>query len=252
MVSHELRHMPENKHYIDGHTHLENGDLSKDTVYAFIQAAINKGLKHIQILDHTHRFYEFKDMYEEICKIDVQREWFEKKQKNSIKEYHALIEEIRQEEFPIQVSFGLEVCYMPGYEDFLKPLLTSYPYDFLVGSVHSVDGYLFFVGGILLTLIGILMGGSLLLTNISGMMVLIYLAFVSACAYTLWGILLSYHPVSKIGIFKCLIPVVGVLLSSLILHEEAFSMNIVFALIFISFGIYFVSKEKDPLTMDAS
>ena len=57
MVSHELRHMPENKHYIDGHTHLENGDLSKDTVYAFIQAAINKGLKHIQILDHTHRFY---------------------------------------------------------------------------------------------------------------------------------------------------------------------------------------------------
>ena len=81
MVSHELRHMPENKHYIDGHTHLENGDLSKDTVYAFIQAAINKSLKHIQILDHTHRFYEFKDMYEEICKIDVQREWFEKKQK---------------------------------------------------------------------------------------------------------------------------------------------------------------------------
>ena len=54
-----------------------------------------------------------------------------------------LIEEIRQEEFPIQVSFGLEVCYMPGYEDFLKPLLTSYPYDFLVGSVHSVDGYLY-------------------------------------------------------------------------------------------------------------
>lgn len=143
MVSHELRHMPENKHYIDGHTHLENGDLSKDTVYAFIQVAINKGLKHIQILDHTHRFYEFKDMYEEICKIDVQREWFEKKQKNSIKEYYALIEEIRQEEFPIQVSFGLEVCYMPGYEDFLKPLLTSYPYDFLVGSVHSVDGYLY-------------------------------------------------------------------------------------------------------------
>ena len=84
------------------------------------------------------------------------------------------------------------------------------------------------------------------------MLVLIYLAFVSACAYTLWGILLSYHPVSKIGIFNCLIPVVGVLLSSLILHEEAFSMNIVLALIFISFGIYFVSKEKDPLTMDAS
>ena len=66
------------------------------------------------------------------------------------------------------------------------------------------------------------------------------------------GNLIVVSSVSKIGIFNCLIPVVGVLLSSLILHEEAFSMNIVFALIFISFGIYFVSKEKDPLTMDAS
>ena len=149
----------------------------------------------------------------------------------------------------LKVSFlgdGLVLC---------SQLCSSFSASFIKKYTQSfnavmLSGYQFFVGGILLTLIGILMGGSLLLTNISGMMVLIYLAFVSAC--TLWGILLSYHPVSKIGIFNCLIPVVGVLLSSLILHEEAFSMNIVFALIFISFGIYFVSKEKDPLTMDAS
>lgn len=151
----------------------------------------------------------------------------------------------------LKVSFlgdGLVLC---------SQLCSSFSASFIKKYTQSfnavmLSGYQFFVGGILLILIGILMGGSLLLTNISGMMVLIYLAFVSACAYTLWGILLSYHPVSKIGIFNCLIPVVGVILSSLILHEEAFSMNIVFALIFISFGIYFVSKEKDPLTMDAS
>lgn len=128
---------------IDGHTHLENGDLSVEYVHQFIDAAIKNGIDHLQILDHTHRFFEFRDMYRDICKIDVQREWFEKKQKNSIKEFHELIEKIKKEELPIKVTFGLEVCYMPGWEDFLRPLLTEYPYDFLVGSVHSVDGYLY-------------------------------------------------------------------------------------------------------------
>lgn len=128
---------------IDSHTHLENGDLSVEYALKFIQSAKEKGIDHLHILDHTHRFFEFRDMYEGICKIDVQKAWFEKKQKNSIKEFYSLIEQLKQMDLPIKVSYGLEVCYMPGWEDFLKPLLNDYPYDFLVGSVHSVDGYLY-------------------------------------------------------------------------------------------------------------
>ena len=54
--------------------------------------------------------------------------------------------------------------------------------------------------------VGLLMGGHLELNDVSGLLVLFHLAFVSACAYTLWGILLSKNPVSKVGIFGCLIP----------------------------------------------
>lgn len=107
-----------------------------------------------------------------------------------------------------------------------------------------LSGYQFLLGGSLLTLTGVIMGGSLQLENMQGLLVLVYLAFLSACAYTLWGILLSFHPVSKIGIYNCLIPVVGVLLSACILHEQAFSMNSLFALAFVSLGIYFVSRDK--------
>ena len=46
---------------IDAHTHLENGDLSVEYVCKFIDAAKEKGITHLQILDHTHRFFEFKD-----------------------------------------------------------------------------------------------------------------------------------------------------------------------------------------------
>ena len=40
---------------IDAHTHLENGDLSIEYVHKFIDAAKEKGITHLQILDHTHR-----------------------------------------------------------------------------------------------------------------------------------------------------------------------------------------------------
>ena len=65
----------------DAHTHLENGDLSIEYVGKFIDAAKEKGITHLQILDHTHRFFEFKDCYKRICEVSkLQEEWFLKKQ----------------------------------------------------------------------------------------------------------------------------------------------------------------------------
>lgn len=54
---------------IDAHVHLENGPLSKDYVFEFIKSAQEKGIDHLQILDHTHRFFEFKEMYEDIARF---------------------------------------------------------------------------------------------------------------------------------------------------------------------------------------
>lgn len=129
---------------VDGHVHLENGPLSKEYVWEFVNAAKNQGLKELQILDHTHRFYEFHDMYKKVYETsELQKKWFDKKQVNSIKDYQQLIEEMKKEDFPIEVRFGLEVCYSPENEEFLREILNEYPYDFLVGSVHSINGYLY-------------------------------------------------------------------------------------------------------------
>lgn len=129
---------------IDGHTHLENGDLTKEYVHQFIDAAIQKGIDHLCILDHTHRFFEFKELYDQVCAFDVrQKKWVESKQKNSIHEYYSLIKEIKKERLPIKVSFGLEVCFSPNHIDFLKEKLNEFPYDFLVGAIHSIDGAIY-------------------------------------------------------------------------------------------------------------
>ncbi len=108
-----------------------------------------------------------------------------------------------------------------------------------------LSGYQFFLGGILLFVIGHLMGGKLIFNTASCFWNLIYLAFISAGAYTLWGILLKYNPVSNVSILGFLNPIMGVLLSALFLGEnqEAFSRNGLLALLLVSAGIIAVNSE---------
>lgn len=123
---------------IDGHVHLENGLLTKEYVYEFVNEAINKGIDELQILDHTHRFREFATVYEKLRKVPAQEEWLKHDLKDSIYDYIKLIEEMKKEKLPIKVKFGLEVCYTKDEEEELKELLSIYNWDFLIGSVHSV------------------------------------------------------------------------------------------------------------------
>lgn len=106
-----------------------------------------------------------------------------------------------------------------------------------------LSGYQFMAGGFILFLIGLLMGGSLHFYSGACIMNLIYMGFISAGAYTFWGILLKYNPVSRISIFGFMNPVMGVLLSALFLGEgrEAFSLKGMLALLLVSLGIIIVN-----------
>ncbi len=107
----------------------------------------------------------------------------------------------------------------------------------------------FVLGGIILTALGLLMGGASepgwTLTG-SGIGTLLWLAFVSAAAYSLWAILLKHNPVSRVAVFGFLNPVCGVLLSALLLDEsgQAFSLRSLAALILVCLGIFIVNYEK--------
>lgn len=111
-------------------------------------------------------------------------------------------------------------------------------------SAVTLSGTQFFVGGITLILIGLILGGHISL-SFRGMLLILYLAMVSAIAYTLWGILLSYNPVSVVGVFGCLIPVSGVLFSSIVLKESAFGIETWLALLLICIGIIMVTKKEN-------
>ena len=115
---------------IGGHMHLEYGDLNKEYVLKFVDAAVKKGLTKIQILDHTHRFKEFEEIYTEL-------------KEEPLDDYDKLIEEVKALDLPIEVTFGLEVCYVPKHEKKIGEVLANHNYDFVVGAIHSINGRLY-------------------------------------------------------------------------------------------------------------
>ncbi|MDO4622092.1 MAG: DMT family transporter [Eubacteriales bacterium] len=107
-------------------------------------------------------------------------------------------------------------------------------------------GYQFLLGGLVLVLIGLISGGRLVFGSAACFVLLLYMAFISAVAYTLWSVLLKYNPVSRISVFGFMNPVIGVLLSAVILGEanQAFSVRGLLALVFVSAGIIVVNRQK--------
>lgn len=110
-----------------------------------------------------------------------------------------------------------------------------------------LSGYQFILGGIVMTLVGVFMGGKVAFPDIKAVAVLIYLAFLSAIAYSLWGILLKHNPVSKVTIYSFMIPVFGVLLSNLLLSEQSHvsPINLIITLILVSTGIIMLNYKKE-------
>lgn len=109
-----------------------------------------------------------------------------------------------------------------------------------------LSGYQFAAGGLFMVIVALVMGGRINTVTIQGILLLLYMAFISAGAYTLWGILLKYNPVSRVAVFGFCTPVFGVVLSAFILGERtSFQPKTLIALIFVCIGIFIVNYKKN-------
>lgn len=110
-----------------------------------------------------------------------------------------------------------------------------------------LSGYQFMLGGAVMVLLGLALGGRITHVSVNAVLMMFYLACISAVAYSIWGILLKYNPVSKVAIFGFTNPVFGVLLSAWWLGESSQELgwNAVIALVLVCIGICIVnSKER--------
>lgn len=112
-----------------------------------------------------------------------------------------------------------------------------------------ISGYQFIVGGLFMAIVGFAFGGRVYMGDFLGILDLVYLALLSAVAYSLWGILLKYNPVSRVTVFNFMTPIFGVLLTLLFLPDEPSNVTpwaLVVTLVLISTGILLLNYRRTP------
>ena len=108
-------------------------------------------------------------------------------------------------------------------------------------SVHYLTSFGMIVGSTMLLLLGMFMTDFTFFSfTLKEALMLIYLAFLSAAGFLLWNNALKYNAVGKVSVFNFLIPVFGVLLSSIFLEEEI-GITAIFGLALVAIGIITVN-----------
>lgn len=115
----------------DFHTHHKRCGHAVGTIREYIDAAIENGLDMIGISDHSPHFYSPEDHL--FPKTTMAKSEFV----NYIDEVLQLKEIYKDK---IDVLLGVESDYLPEYMDFYKQEYKKYPFDYIIGSVHFLEG----------------------------------------------------------------------------------------------------------------
>jgi len=126
-------------------TRLDEGCFSERWMEAYFIEGRKKGIQRFGMVDHLYRFEEFRGYYEKYILMDdselgrLQRYWFDRVRTCSIEDF--LIGARKMQAKGIPLSVGVEADYFPGGEAELKALLAPYELDYVIGSVHFLDGW---------------------------------------------------------------------------------------------------------------
>jgi histidinol-phosphatase (PHP family) len=101
-----------------------------DAVEPFIETAAEHGVDEIGFTEHVYYFRQTRPLWElpyqtERCVYDLDA-------------YVDAVVEAKRRGLPVKL--GLEVDYAGGWQDELDAILEPYPWDYLLGSVHWIDG----------------------------------------------------------------------------------------------------------------
>jgi histidinol-phosphatase (PHP family) len=120
---------------VDYHMHLRNEreeiEHKVGAVERFWDVAAERGVDEIGFSEHVYYFRQTRSLWSvpyqmERCIYDLDQ-------------YCEAVVEAKQRGLPVKL--GLEVDYVPGREDETRELLEPYPWDYLIGSVHFIDGH---------------------------------------------------------------------------------------------------------------
>jgi histidinol-phosphatase (PHP family) len=120
---------------VDYHLHLRNEreEIAHETgaVDRFVETARAAGVDEIGFTEHAYYFTQLRTLWSVPYQTD-----------RCVYDLDAYVDAVVQaRERGLPVKLGLEVDYVPGRDDEMRALLAPYPWDYLLGSVHFVDGF---------------------------------------------------------------------------------------------------------------
>ena len=115
----------------DLHTHHERCGHAIGTIRDYIESAIDGGLSVIGIADHSPYFAHEED--HPFPKVTMPKSDFS----NYVNEVLKLRQEYSDK---IDVLLGVEADFFPDSAEVYRNYLDKYPFDYIIGSVHLVEG----------------------------------------------------------------------------------------------------------------
>ncbi|PLR79265.1 phosphoesterase [Bacillus sp. V3-13] len=115
----------------DFHTHHHRCGHARGEIRDYIEAAIKNGLDIIGISDHSPHFGSEEDQPFPLITMG----------KSHFPEYIAEVLQLKEEyKGKIEVLLGVESDFFPEHTEVYRRFYELYPFDYVIGSVHYVDG----------------------------------------------------------------------------------------------------------------
>lgn len=117
----------------------------------------------------------------------------------------------------------------------------------LSGNIHPLvlTAWQMLLGSVLLISLGLpaLKGNAMSFTPEADLL-LVYSAFLSATAFSLWYSVLKYHKAGEVSVYLFMIPVSGAILSAVFVPGEQLSLSMLGALLLVAVGIITVNYQR--------
>ncbi|AGL02991.1 histidinol-phosphatase HisJ family protein [Desulfoscipio gibsoniae] len=115
----------------DYHIHTARCGHATGEMWEYVEKALELGLPEMGFADHIPMYWL----------NDRDRDPGIAMTLESLAEYVAEVERLRVAYPGIPIRLGIEADYVPGFEMELQKILDRYPFDYVLGSVHYIDGW---------------------------------------------------------------------------------------------------------------
>ncbi|MFD3587367.1 histidinol-phosphatase [Streptomyces sp. NPDC058683] len=139
-------------YHVHLHPHTPRPDSPPPGVYpkghvdAYVERALSRGATEVGFTEHMHRFVDLKPVAAGFWNVGESAELTERSRRYYYDELNLRLDRYTEavlsaRDRGLPVLLGLEVDFLPGRMEKILDVLSGYPFDYLIGSVHWIGAW---------------------------------------------------------------------------------------------------------------